>query len=135
MNALFNTEKTSMIQPDSILVNNYFSSKQELARISEKKLIKNERMEILIETNERLNAEVHKLKNAAKNVSQASANESGEAQLLSKLKVLDNHYRSEKKKNLLLSLKLEKLEQLLKDVYEAEGIDQVKKKRIVKALN
>lgn len=122
MNAQLNFEKTTMIQPDPNLFDNYLSSKQEVARIKQTKEIKNERVQILQETNERLNAEVQNLKKEVQRLNQANANanQQTDKQLLSKLKVLETQYKSEKKKSLLAALKVEKLEQLLEDVYEAE---------------
>jgi len=132
-------EKTSMIQPDPRLFDNFLSSRKELEQIEQiqKKAVKSERFEILQETNERLNEEVRNLKKDISRLNKVNADQKTSVDLISKLKVLDNHYKSEKKKGMLLKVKIEKLEQLLEDLYAAEDDDSSDKKDAsdIKSIN
>ena len=139
MNVHMGIEKTSMIQPDPRLFDNFLSSRKELEQIEkiQKKAVKSERFEILQETNERLNEEVRNLKKDISRLNKVNADQKTSADLISKLKVLDNHYKSEKKKGMLLKVKIEKLEQLLEDLYAAEDDDSSDKKDAsdIKSIN
>lgn len=139
MNVHMGIEKTSMIQPDPRLFDNFLSSRKELEQIEQiqKKAVKSERFEILQETNERLNEEVRNLKKDISRLNKVNADQKTSVDLISKLKVLDNHYKSEKKKGMLLKVKIEKLEQLLEDLYAAEDDDSSDKKDAsdIKSIN
>jgi hypothetical protein len=127
MNALMNIEKTNMIQPDSSILENYLASKQDLARINASKQVNNERVEILLERNERLNAEIQNLKeelNQLKTEQVAHVPEVTQVpdqQLLNQIKTLETQNKAEKKKSILLTTKVEKFEALLDEVYETEN--------------
>ncbi len=137
MAALLNFDKTNMIQPDSGLFENYRSSKQELNRIHEKKKIKNERLEILSESNDRLNTEVQRLKKSLSAMNNESHTTNTDKQLFAKVQILENQYKSEKKKNILLTIKFEKLEALLDEVYAEEKDNTLERSDIdnIKLIN
>jgi uncharacterized protein (DUF3084 family) len=123
MNALMDIEKTYMIQPDSRIFENYLASKQDLARINARKQVNNERVEILVECNERLNVEIQNLKqelNKLKTEQVANVPQEADQQLLSQIKTLETQNKAEKNRNGLLTTKVEKLETLLDEVYETE---------------
>jgi hypothetical protein len=123
-----NIEKTNMVQPDSNILENYLASKQDLARINANKQAKNqannERVEILLERNDRLNAEMQNLKkelNKLKTEKIAGPIQETDQQLLIKIKKLETQNKLEKKRSVLLASKVEKLETLLDEVYETEN--------------
>jgi hypothetical protein len=122
-----NIEKTNMIQPDSSILENYLASKQDLARINARKQVNNERVEILLECNDRLNIEIQNLKeqlNKLKTEQVAHVPEVTQVpdqQLLNQIKTLETQNKAEKNRNALLTAKVEKFEVLLDEVYEAEN--------------
>lgn len=116
-----------MIQPDSSILENYLASKQDLARINARKQVNNERVEILLECNDRLNIEIQNLKeqlNKLKTEQVAHVPEVTQVpdqQLLNQIKTLETQNKAEKNRNALLTAKVEKFEVLLDEVYEAEN--------------
>jgi hypothetical protein len=119
-----NIEKTNMIQPDSSILENYLASKQDLARINARKQVNNERVEILLECNDRLNVEIQNLKkqlNKLKTEQVAQVPQVADQQLLNQIRTLETQNKAEKKKSVLLTRKVEKFEALLDEVYETEN--------------
>ncbi len=152
MGSLHSFEKTSMIQPNSLLADNYRSTQVDLQRISSKKKSDVDHQDIMLEANERLNLEVQRLKKALNDSKNSKASQPVQADLNAQKKIiiekvslkfqcqlknLENKYNAEVKKNQLLNIKMGKLETLLDDVYEAEQDNSLEKTDIddIKAIN
>lgn len=129
MGSVYSFEKTSMIQPDAALYENYQATKMEMKKIKEGQHVENMRLTILQEANERLNEEVQRLKKAlASNQKPAMTpqqpsmqSQIAEAKLYrEKIKRLDMMLTAEKKKTEKLTANVAKLEKLLDEVYESE---------------
>jgi chromosome segregation ATPase len=135
MNALMNIEKTTMVQPDSKVFENYLASKKDLARINENKQANNERVEILLERNDRLNVEIQNLKrelNKLKTEQVTDVIQVTDQQLLTTMKTLESQNKAEKKRNVLLTTKVEKFEALLDEVYETENKPEIDDQSLAK---
>ncbi len=155
MGSLHSFEKTSMIQPDSLLANNYRSTKIDMQRISTESKSAIDHNDIMLEANERLNQEVQRLKkelNTKHASTQTHGNQPSQSALNAHKKVivekvtlkfqcqiknLENQYNAEVKKNQLLNIKMGKLESLLDDVYDAEQENSLENTDIddIKAIN
>lgn len=143
MGSIYSFEKTSMIQPDTALYENFQASKMEVKKIKEGQQVENMRVTILQEANERLNQEVQRLKKAlASNhkVSQPTQQISiqdhvAESKLYrEKIQRLEMMLAAEKKQSEKLRANVAKLEKLLDEVYETEKesgksaeVDNIKK--------
>jgi len=129
MGSVYSFEKTSMIQPDAALYENYQATKMEMKKIKEGQHVENMRLTILQEANERLNAEVQRLKKALASSHKAHTpapqpsmqSQVAEAKLYrEKIQRLEMMLAAEKKKTEKLNANVVKLEKLLDEVYEAE---------------
>ncbi len=132
MGALHQFEKTSMTPAKMVRVNNYQATKGSL-QASNNSSSSTAHQEIMQEANERLNLEVQRLKKALFDANKSEQVNPGNIEAdkkaiaekyagkyAAKIRQLETQYKAEAKKNKVLSIKMEKLEGLLDDVYETE---------------
>jgi len=140
MGSVHNFEKTSMIQPDSTLFENYRNTKAEMRRIDESNKVENVRANILQEANERLNTEVQRLKKAladskrpevatAQPITQPTVH--GDSNQTAYIQKLELALKNEKRKTQKLENDKAKLEQLLEDVYAVEKENSINEEEVM----
>jgi len=136
MGSVHNFEKTSMIQPDSTLFENYRNTKAEMRRIDESNKVENVRANILQEANERLNTEVQRLKKALADskrpeVTTAQPTAHGDSNQTAYIQKLELALKNEKRKTQKLENDKAKLEQLLEDVYAVEKENSINEEEVM----
>ena len=136
MGSVHNFEKTSMIQPDSTLFENYRNTKAEMRRIDESNKVENVRANILQEANERLNTEVQRLKKALADskrpeLATAQPTAHGDNNQTAYIQKLELALKNEKRKTQKLENDKAKLEQLLEDVYAVEKENSINEEEVM----
>lgn len=139
MGSLHHFEKTSMIQPDNSLFENYRETKAEMRRIEESQQVENNRLIILQEANERLNTEVQRLKKALSDSKRhepeiriaQTPKSNNDKKYQEHIQKLELALKNEKRKNQKLTNNIGKLEQLLEDVYAAEKENSIQEEEVM----
>jgi len=135
MTVILNFERNKIVNPNRNICDNTLPSKNESNNINNNinNAIKDERIETLQINNENLHKEIQDLKKELTTLDHKTLEKNDNNDLMNQLKSLAYAYKSEVKKCSSLSIKVEKLEQLIQDVYaceednkrEIKGIDSI----------